>query len=291
MSHFNSLLQKILDWDEHGSSALNLYGATNEQWAFILNTFLRESAKLFLKKSQLVVASNNDEAEEFYNSLQVTSGDNNVEVLFYPGLEASLYSGVISSEKSFYDRMEVLSKLNRLDPTAAKFIIVTSFEALSLKTPPRAFFDEFSFIIKTDDIIAPIDLAKKLVSMGYSSATSVEEPGTFIQKGQIFDIFPVGADPVRLSYFDDLIENIFPIDLDTQKTMRDQPLNNVCITPAAGILSHHDFPVTLRENLPQPGPAFKQKFEFRKALFNRLSDGLLFENLCTTFFQDPRKTF
>jgi transcription-repair coupling factor (superfamily II helicase) len=278
MSHFNSLLQKILDWDGHASSSLNLYGATTEQWSFILNSFFRESAKLISNKSQLIIASNNDEAEDFFNSLQINKDQNEIELLFYPGLEASLYSGVISSEKSFYDRLEVLSKLNRLDHNKTKFILVTSFEALSLRTPPRSFFKEFSFTIQTDDVIAPIDLAKKLVGMGYSSATSVEEPGTFIQKGQIFDIYPVGSAPVRLSYFDDLIETIFSIDLDTQKTIREKPLTEVCITPAAGILAHHDFPVTLRENLPQPGPSFKQKFEFRKALFNRLSDGLLFEN-------------
>jgi transcription-repair coupling factor (superfamily II helicase) len=292
MNHFNSLLQKILDWDEHASGPLNLYGATIEQWSFIYNSFLRESTKLFLNKSQLIIAPNNDEAEEFYNLLQLN--ENTAEILFYPGLDASLYSGVISSEKSFYDRFEVLSKLNRRGEAKTNFILVTSFEALSLRTPPRSFFNEFSFNIKVDDIIAPIDLAKKLVSMGYSSATSVEEPGTFIQKGQIFDIYPVGAEPVRLSYFDDLIENIYPIDLDTQKTLREKELNNVCITPAAGILAQYDFSVTLRENLPQPGPAFKNKFEFRKALFSRLSDNLLFENYpvyVPLFFKSPETLF
>lgn len=294
MSHFNSLLQKILDWDEHASSPLNLYGANTEQWSFIFNSFLRENTKLFLNKSQLVITSTNDEAEEFFNSLQLAHGNTEVELLFYPGLDASLYSGVISSEKSFYDRFEVLSKLNRFEKNKTKFILVTTFEAIALKTPPRSFFNEFSFTIQTDDIIAPLDLAKKLVGMGYSSATSVEEPGTFIQKGQIFDIYPVGAQPVRLSYFDDMIESIFAIDLDTQKTIRDNPLTDVCITPAAGILAHHDFPVTLRENLPQPGPAFKQKFEFRKALFSRLSDGLLFENYpvyIPLFFKEPESLF
>ena len=294
MSHFNSLLQKILDWDEHASSPLHLYGANSDQWSFIFNSFLRESANLFLKKSQLIITSSNDEAEDFYNSVQLNLQDTKVEVLFYPGLETSLYSGVISSEKSFYDRFEVLSRLNRFNFKQNKFILITSFEALSLKTPPRNFFNDYSFEIKTDDIISPLDLAKKLVAMGYSSVTSVEEPGTFIQKGQIFDIYPVGAQAVRLSYFDDLIETINPIDLETQKTQREISLKSLFITPAAGVLARGDFSVTLRENLPQPGPAFKNKFEFRKALFNRLSDGLLFENYpayLPLFFKNPETLF
>lgn len=272
MSHFNSLLQRIYNWDEHSSSQLHIYGANIEQWAFIANSFLQDSQPKFLKKSHLIITSSNDEADDLSQALQ---GPN---ILFYPGLEASLYSGVISSEKSFYDRLEILSRLNKFKGTQNKFILITSFEALSLKTPPPQFFNNFSFNLKVDDIIAPIDLAKKLVTLGYSSATSVEEPGTFIQKGQIFDLYPVGSNPVRLSYFDDLIESIHEIDLETQKSLRDNALSSITIAPAAGIFATNDFPITLRENLPQVGPNFKTKFEFRKALFTRLSEGQLFEN-------------
>ena len=278
MTHFNSLLQKILNWDESVSSPLYLYGANTQQWSFILNSFLNENSKQFLKKSQVIVASSNDEAEEFHASLQLTHGNDSLEILFYPGLEASPYSGVISSEKCFYERLEVLSKLNRLDSSKTKFVLVTSFEALSLKAPPKKFFNEFSFNLNVEDIISPTDLAKKLVNIGYSSVTSVEEPGTFIQKGQIFDLYPVGSDPVRLSYFDDLIESIHAIDLDTQKTIREKTFKSVLVAPAARILAQHDFPVTLRENLPTFGPSLKNKFEVRKAVLTRLSDGQLFEN-------------
>ena len=278
MTHFNSLLQKILNWDGSASSPLYLYGANTQQWSFILNTFLNEHSKQFLQKSHVIVTASNDEAEDFHASLHLAHGNNSIELLFYPGLEASPYSGVLSSEKCFYERLEVLSKLHRFSTTKTKFILVTSFEALSLKTPPKSFFNQFSFDLKIDDIISPTDLARKLVTLGYSSATSVEEPGTFIQKGQIFDIYPVGSGPVRLSYFDDLIESIHSIDLDTQKTLRDQSYQQIPVAPAARILAQHDFPVTLRENIPNFGPAFKNKFEYRKNVFARLSDGQLFEN-------------
>ena len=272
MTHFNSLLQRIFNWDEFSSSALHINGTNVEQWAFILNNFLLENPKLLLKKSHLIITSSNDEAEELSQALQ---GE---DILFYPGLEASPYSGVISSEKSFYDRLDILSRLNKIKINKNKFILITSFEALCLKTPPPQFFSEFGFNLSVDDIIAPIDLAKKLVSLGYSSATSVEEPGTFIQKGQIFDLFPVGAAPVRLSYFDDLIESIHEIDLETQKSIKNNTLNSIVVAPASGIFTTNQFPVTLRENLPQFGPSSKNKFEARKALFARLSDGQLFEN-------------
>jgi len=272
MIHFNSLLQRILNWDERGPSQLHIHGSDDDQWALILNSFLRESANLFLKKSHIIITSSNDEADDLAQSLH------GVNTLFYPGLEASPYSGVISSEKNFYDRLEILSRLIEFKKNNIKFILITSFEALSLKTPTPQFFNEFSLSLAVDDIIAPIDLAKKLVALGYSSVTSVEEPGTFIQKGQIFDLYPVGSVPVRLSYFDDLIESIHEIDLDTQKSIKENSLKSVSIAPAAGIFTTLDFPITLRENLPQFGPSSKNKFEFRKALFARLAEGRLFEN-------------
>lgn len=290
MNHFNSLLQKILNWERHESSPFYLYGVNSLQWTFIFNSFLKEGAKLFSERSHLILASSEDEAEDFYNSLQQSLGENNLTILFYPGLEASPYSGVILSEKNFYDRLQVLVELLRLQKKSSPFILVTTLEALSLLMPPKDFFSTFRFEIKQDDIFSPRDLAKKLIDVGYSSATSIEEPGTFIQKGQIFDLFPVAGSPVRLSYFDDLVETIFPIDLETQKTIRENPQPAVEIIPASGVFTGHNFSVTLRENLPQFGPAFKNKFDCRKTLFAKLNEGILFENYpayIPLFFKTP----
>ena len=60
-------------------------------------------------------------------------------------------------------------------------------EAFSLKVPPPDFFNNLRIELKCSDIISPYDLSTKLVSLGYQPATSTEEPGTFCQKGEIFD--------------------------------------------------------------------------------------------------------
>jgi transcription-repair coupling factor (superfamily II helicase) len=284
MAHFNPLLQKINHWNENESSPLHLYGVDREQLSYLLNYFLRENTKLFLEKSHILICSSNDEAEDFYQSLLSTQL--NHPVYYFPGLDVSPYSGTFSSEKFFYDRLNVLSRIQQNH----HYILVTSFEALSLKIPPLSFFLENSFSLSVDDIISPFELAKKLVESGHVSATSVEEPGTFIQKGQIFDIYPVTGAPVRLSYFDDLIETIHEIDLDTQKSIKDKVINKVLVPPAAGIFSRQNFPSILRENLPQAAPGFKNKFELRKSLFQHLADNQLFENFpvfTALFFKQP----
>jgi transcription-repair coupling factor (superfamily II helicase) len=288
MNHFTSLLQKIKNWEKNNFSALRVYGVNREQWLFTINFFLKESANLFLDKSQIFIAKSNDDAEEFYDSLKTSN--KNLDIFFYPGLDASPYSGVFSSEKNFFDRLATLKKIIDSSQKNKKFILITSFEGFAFKTPPKDFFSANSFLLKVEDIISPTDLSKKLVELGYSRASSVEEPGTFIQKGQIFDLYPIGGEPIRISYFDDLVETIHLIDLDTQKTNRDKPFAEILIIPSAGIFTKNNFPITLRENIPQVPPGQKLKFEARKLLFQKVSDNQLFENYpayVPLFFKEP----
>lgn len=288
MKHFSSLLQKIKTWEKSNFSALHIYGINRDQLLFAINHFGKESANLFFEKSQVFITKSNDDAEEFYESIK--SSLKNIEVLYYPGLDASPYSGVFSSEKNFFDRTATLKKLIDLQHENKKFVLVTSFEGFAFKAPPKDFLLNYSLKIKVDDIISPFDLAKKLVEFGYVKASSVEEPGTFVQKGQIFDIFPVGGEPVRLSYFDDLIESIFQIDSDSQKTNKEVSYSEVSLIPSAGIFTKDNFPIVLRENIPQVSPGFKSKFEARKVLFQRVADNQLFENYpayVPLFFKNP----
>ena len=81
-----------------------------------------------------------------------------------------------------------------------------------------------------------------------------------------------------MHYFDDLIEEIFEIEVETQKTKRDKIFLEVLLIPGAGFLTKDPFASRLRASLPQAQPAFKNKYEARKQLFSRISEGQLFEN-------------
>ncbi|MBE5747312.1 MAG: transcription-repair coupling factor [Clostridiales bacterium] len=59
-------------------------------------------------------------------------------------------------------------------------------------------------------------LPKNLVAMGYARTFEVESRGTFALRGDILDIYPVGADnPVRIDFFGDTVEKIKPYDIAT----------------------------------------------------------------------------
>lgn len=138
-----------------------------------------------------------------------------------------------------------------------------------------------------------MDLSKKLTELGYFSTSTVEEPGTFSKRGEIFDIYPISHAPVRLHYFDDLIEDIFEIDIETQKTKRDKIFQKVTLISGAGILTKDAFSTNLRTHLPQPQPVFKNKFEARKQILSKVGEGQLFENypLYIPLFLKTQKQF
>ena len=278
---FDALHSKINNLHNSTSSNITLNGVSASQWAII--EFLNQSLSKF--KNQVYLFKSNDAAENFYHNNKKSFREKYL-FLHLPGLEASPYSGIISSERSLSFRLRVLDTILRADKPV---ILCCSIETFSLKMPPRSFFQEYSFHIEEADIISPDELAGKLVSKGYTSSHTVEEPGTFCKKGEIFDIYPISNPPIRIHYFDDMIEEIVEIDKATQKSNKDVKYSSVPISPAPLIFTQSDFVNNLRDNTYRPTPAQKTKFEFRKHLFSSLSNNQLFENFpvyTPLFFND-----
>jgi len=274
---FSGLKSKLQYWNDQ-QQLLQLKGISPNQWCLLASTYLSE--QLF-NTSHVFICSDQDEAEDVYEVLKHLKN-----VSFYPGHNHSLYSSIQSSESSLMARWSVLQKLVKKE----KSIIVTTWEAALLLGPDPDFFKEQSFSIKKDDIISPFDLASRLTELGYFPASTVEEPGTFSRRGEIFDIFPIAHKPIRLHYFDDLIEEIFAIDLETQKTDRENTFNEISLVPGPGFLTRDPYAGNLRSKLPQPQPSFKNKYEVRKQVFQKMSEGQLFENyplFIPLFFEKP----
>jgi transcription-repair coupling factor (superfamily II helicase) len=274
---FGGVANKIHYWLAN-QEKLSLKGISPNQWCLLAGSYFRE---LLFKDTHLIVCSDQDEAEEVYEALKHLGN-----VHFYPGHNHSLYSTILTSESALLARWAVIQKLQNNSP----MIIVSTWEAAVLLGPPAEFFKENSFTLKKDDIISPFDLAEKLSKMGYYPSSTIEEPGTYSRRGEIFDIYPVSHPAIRIQYFDDLIEEMFAVDLETQKTNREKTFNEVCLVPGAGFLAKDPYTTQLREKIPQVQPAFKNKYEARKQLFQKLAEGQLFENyplFIPLFFEKP----
>ncbi len=267
MTPFSSLTTRLRLWVEQGASELFLRGVSASAWSFVYSA----AAKPFLaSRRQLIVASTTDEAERLWDDFST-----HPDALFFPGLGHSPFTSIQSSEAALLQRFQVLSNLVN-DPRP--WLVVTSREAAGLLVPPPDFFRHQSFRLAVDDIMGPHAMAEKLVQLGYRATPSIEEPGTFTRKGEIFDVFPVGGRPARLHYFDDLVEKIHAVDPQTQKTLTDIVLTTLLLAPAPGVFTQEEFVSRLRENLPQPRPQHKNRYDVRKGIFQQLGQGQLFEN-------------
>jgi transcription-repair coupling factor (superfamily II helicase) len=273
MNIFNNLLQKINNWNVSSTSDLNIDGIAPSQWFFIFQHFLSRDIFKSIRRHHLVVFERIGEAEDFHQSLMLCSLQH--KILYLPGLESSAYSGFIPSEKNLFQRFNVLSQL--LDDKSP-YIIIATFEAVMLKNPPQSFFKENTFKIAESDIISPLELSSKLVDIGFGPSTTVEEAGSFSSKGEIFDIYPISGGPIRIHYFDDMIETINKIDPESNKTIKDTTFKSVSLSPSPHILSKKIFTNTLRKFIPMASPSDKERFDNRKNIFNKLSDGFLFED-------------
>ena len=73
-------------------------------------------------------------------------------------------------------------------------------------------------VIRKNETIDIEELCQKLINLGYERTSLVEVAGQFAVRGEIVDIFSTTLDtPVRIEFFDDLVEKISYFELQTMK--------------------------------------------------------------------------
>ena len=118
---------------------------------------------------------------------------------------------------------------------------VESINKYILKEVDALIFLPCSAIIKFDlekfkplqiikgDILSLTEITNKLIEYGYERTSLVDMPGQFALRGDILDIFTTSNEyPIRIEFFDDLVENISLFDQSTMKNI--QKLDKINIT-------------------------------------------------------------
>ncbi|MBE7073675.1 MAG: transcription-repair coupling factor [Clostridiales bacterium] len=77
------------------------------------------------------------------------------------------------------------------------------------------------FGLKLGQEIQRAELTNRLVSMGYERSSLAQLPGQFAVRGDILDVFvTTGEHPIRVEFFDDIIENISIFDENNMKNLK-----------------------------------------------------------------------
>ncbi len=137
--------------------------------------------------------------------------------VFLPRRALQLRASVARSRERMFARIEALSRLLCGDAR----VVFASEEALDARLPAPEDFRAAHLTLREGDVMPPEQLMEKLVLAGYERTMTVEAAGQAARRGEVFDVFCPGAPaPLRIDFFDDLVESIAEFDPGTQRRSR-----------------------------------------------------------------------
>lgn len=155
---------------------------------------------------------------------------------FYPDLAmrelypASLIHGQVDTrnEQVLAERAAALEMIYKKEPG---IIFVTAEAAIQKLPQPESLVRE-NIKLAPNQEIDQSQVVEKLVKAGYERTEQVDTLGQLAVRGDILDVFPInGKDPVRIEWFDNIIDVVKRFDLDTQRSTG--TLKQVAIMPLA----------------------------------------------------------
>ena len=97
-------------------------------------------------------------------------------------------------------------------------LVISSAQALSLRTMPREVLFSASIRLRVGASFSPENLAEKLTQAGYARTSLVEGAGQFALRGGILDVYSPGEkQPVRCEFFGDELDAMGFFDPTTQR--------------------------------------------------------------------------
>ncbi len=110
-------------------------------------------------------------------------------------------------------------------------VLLVPASTAAYRLSPCEFLAAYTFVFQRGQTLAVERLRKQVTLAGYQHVTQVVSPGEYAIRGNLIDLFPMGAVlPFRLDLFDDEIESIKTFDVDTQRTV--YPVNEIRLLPA-----------------------------------------------------------
>jgi transcription-repair coupling factor (superfamily II helicase) len=190
---------------------------------------------------ELLICQDSKEAHELENVAKFFKQD----VLVFPDFRAAFGDDLRVYKEELH---QLFSCLRRYYALKKKPLIISPLKTLLFYLPNESLFDSVSL-----EFGAKIELKKfqkKMLFWGYNFVDMVQVEGEISFRGDIIDIYPPSSKmPLRISLFDDEIEQIKYFELESQRTQKDE-IESIEITPAFYSLSEEKFD-SLNEKIKQ----------------------------------------
>lgn len=213
----NEAVQSIL----HKQSNLGNLSLSEE--ALLIATAFREDAK-----SMFIIKNNTYTAQKLYDRLTTLLED---DVLLFVLEDSLRVEAIAASPESKANQMEVMAKM--MDPSP-RIVILNTAAAIRYLPSPEVFKQHF-ITLKTDQEIEYDTLKALLFEAGYTHVNRVDQPLCYAARGGIIDVYSMNYEhPLRIEFFDNIIDSIRFFDISTQRTI--QVVSDAHIVPASDLL-------------------------------------------------------
>ena len=182
-----------------------------------------------LKRPIFVVTAQPEDGKKLYEQLLTWCRSRQIKLL--PEPDSLPYQRVASDTSTELERLQVLSALANIEPTADAPLVVASAPALMQKTTRYSDFTAACHTIREGMNIEPLKLLSQWQAIGYRVESIVEVPGTVSRRGGIVDIYPPSSElPARLEFYGNTVDSIRLFDPAVQRSQTRVPA--IAIAPA-----------------------------------------------------------
>ncbi len=142
---------------------------------------------------------------------------------------------VLIARKSF-SAQNVRERMNTLaDMASGDFdVVVTSADSLLQLFPKKELVQKYCVRVSKEDVVSPQTLADRLTLAGYKRQSMIADPGDFAVRGDIVDVFGIDSVAYRINLFDELVEDIKIIDVESM--LPSNEAESVRFAPASDVL-------------------------------------------------------
>lgn len=177
----------------------------------------------------LLVTYDELRSKQLYDDIRSVVGE--FRVVHFPRKELLFFDVDAHSHERTHQRLKAVSRIL----AEKELIVVASIEALSDFILSKKAFLSNRVSLVTGDEYSLEGIVEKLSFAGYERVSMVEAEGQFGIRGGILDIFSPDMDnPVRIEFFDTMVDSIRTFDFSTQRSL--EVLERVDINPARDIL-------------------------------------------------------
>ena len=172
-----------------------------------------------------IYAANNYDANSIFNKLSSLIDEDKIVLL--PG-DDLIRVEYISESKEV--KSELIYGLYKIRHSKHSIVIVTPSTLYRYYPSVKTFDDSFIEIHVGDDLNIN-DFKSKLSELGYISVSKIDQSMEYASRGGVIDVFSLNyEDPIRIEFFDTVIESIRLFKIETQTSYK--KLDNAILIPA-----------------------------------------------------------